>query len=118
MSERHRIDVRPLQGPLGAEVFGGDPAAELSAETFASIAAALRRHHLLLFRGVVRTNARLVGFARRFGEVIRFYEGGTEPGFPEILRISNLEENGKPIGLTGTMEVPWHTDYANQPRPA
>jgi taurine dioxygenase len=118
MSESHEIDVRPLQGPLGAEVFGADPAQELAPEAFASIAAALHRHHLLLFRGVIRANERLVGFARRFGEVFRFYEEGTEPGFPEILRISNLEENGKPIGLTGTMELPWHSDYANQPRPA
>lgn len=116
----HRIDVRPLMAPLGAELVGVDPCSTLSDGTFAAISAALHRHHVLLFRGttVPRPSARLVGFAQRFGEVFRFYEDGTEPGFPEILCISNLERDGKPIGITGTMELPWHTDYGNHPRPA
>lgn len=118
MSDHGKLELRPFDGPLGAEVFGVEPTADLTPDAFASIEASLRRHKVLLFRGAIRTNERLTGFARRFGELFRFFEEGTEPGFPEILRVSNLEENGKPIGLTGTMELPWHTDYANQARPA
>ena len=112
------ILVRSLHAAFGAEVGGADPGADLPDEAFARVLEALRKHHLLLFRGVARANERLVGFARRFGNVVRFYESGTEPGFPEILRVSNIEEGGKPIGIAGSMEIPWHTDYANLPCPA
>ena len=30
--------------------------------------------------------------------------------FPEIVRISNIVENGKPIGELGAGEADWHTD--------
>jgi len=112
------IAVESLPGPLGAEVVGVDPTTDLSPEVFEELIEALSRHRLLLFRDTAMDNESLVRFARRFGAVIRFYEEGTEPGFPEILRISNIEEDGKPIGLTANMEIPWHTDYANHPRPA
>ncbi|MEZ4334715.1 MAG: TauD/TfdA family dioxygenase [Myxococcota bacterium] len=115
-----RLDVVPLDAPLGAEIVGVDPGARLSGEAVDAIASALHRHHALVFRGpsTPRPSARLVEFAQRFGEVFRFYEEGTEPGFPEILCISNVEQDGRPIGITGTMELPWHTDYGNHPLPA
>ncbi len=31
-------------------------------------------------------------------------------GKPEIYVVSNVIENGKPIGLLGTGELVWHTD--------
>lgn len=118
--QTHRIDVRPLDAPLGAEIVGLEPCGTLSGDDFSAIRAALHRHHVLLFRREAgsRPSAQLVALARRFGEVFRFYQEGTEPGFPEILCISNLERDGEPIGITGTLELPWHTDYGNHPRPA
>lgn len=113
-----RIVIEKLPGPLGAEVVGLDPKGDLPPELFARILEALRDHQLLLFRDVAPGNEALLHFARRFGEVVHFYEEGTEPGFPEILRVSNIEEAGRPIGVTANMEIPWHTDYANHPRPA
>jgi alpha-ketoglutarate-dependent taurine dioxygenase len=118
MSPSDRIMIEKLPGPLGAEVVGIDAKGDLPPELFARIVEALREHRLLLFRDVAPGNEALLRFARRFGEVVRFYEEGTEPGFPEILRVSNIEEAGRPIGVTANMEIPWHTDYGNHPRPA
>jgi len=118
VSDGSPIVARTLHGSFGAEIRGADPGGELRAGAFERILEALRAHHLLLFRGGARANERLVGFAARFGDVVRFYAEGTEPGFPEILRVSNIEEGGQPIGIAGSMEIPWHTDYANLPCPA
>ena len=118
MSASPAIDLRRLHEGFGAELLGVDPGGELPDAAFERIREALRAHHLLLFRGAARANERLVGLARRFGDVVSFYAEGTEPGFPEILRVSNVEERGRPIGIAGSMEIPWHSDYANLPRPA
>ena len=53
-----------------------------------------------------------VGFARQFGEVqIHVMNQYHADGFPELYRLSNLDENGKPNGKhpdKGTLA--WHTD--------
>jgi taurine dioxygenase len=55
---------------------------------------------------------RQVAFARRFGEVqIHVMNQYHADGYPELYRLSNLDENGKPNGHhpdKGTLE--WHTD--------
>src|SRR3546814_812766 len=59
-------------------------------------------------------DAELVAFSKRFGvlDIAPPNENGTldVPGYPEVLVISNVKENGKPIGSLGNAEAIWHTD--------
>ena len=109
------LDIRPVDGPLGAEIFGLDPvvARDLDSATRDAIAEALCTHRVLVFRGLPRPDAALVAFAERFGSLVTLYEhGATVPGFPGIVRVSNVWEEGQPIGLAGEQEIPWHHDHS------
>lgn len=116
-----RIAIRSLDAAFGAEVEGLDPATmrSLDAAAFGAIRSALHRHRLLLIRGMPREDDVLVGFAERFGRLVTLYEHATTvPGFPAIVRVSNMEEDGRPIGLAGSQALPWHHDHSYLPCPA
>ena len=107
-----RFDIRPLTPRLGAEVLGVTLAHGISDELFAAIYRAFLRHQVLLFEPQDIPPATQVAFARRFGEVqvhvMNQYHAG---GFPELYRLSNLDEHGRPTGKhpdKGTLA--WHTD--------
>jgi len=105
-----RIEVRPLNPSFGAELVGVDIARDLDAETIAAIEAAWTRHSLLLFRDVRMTPAQHVAFTRRLGplhvmEPLEF----NLPEWPEVFVVSNVEENGKPVGLRRA-GWGWHSD--------
>jgi alpha-ketoglutarate-dependent taurine dioxygenase len=112
-------EIRRLDAPFGAEVVGVELRGGVEREVWRALAAALHSHRLLLFRGEPRADADLVAFARRFGELVTLYAHETTvPGFREIVRVSNLEEAGRPIGLAGSQELPWHHDHSYLDRPA
>jgi taurine dioxygenase len=104
--------VRPLTPQLGAELSGIVLADDMTDETFRAIYAAFLRYQVLLFPPQDVPPARQVAFARRFGVVqIHVMNQYHADGFPELYRLSNLDENGKPNGRhpdKGTLE--WHTD--------
>jgi len=106
------FETRPLTPHLGAEVVGVQLAHGLSDAVFDGIHAAFLRHQVLLFEPQDVPPATQVAFARRFGEVqvhvMNQYHAG---GFPELYRLSNLDEHGRPTGKhpdKGTLA--WHTD--------
>ena len=116
-----QLEIRPLKAPLGAEILGFDPviASHLDAAVHDEIARALYRHRVLVFRGRPRSDTALVAFAERFGRLVTLYEHGTTvPGFPSIVRVSNIREGGQPIGLAGEQELPWHHDHSYLACPA
>ena len=88
----------------------------LSDEEFRAIHRAWLDHLVILFRGQRLTDDELIAFSRRFGELDwapvqetgrRFVEG-----HPEIYVVSNVIENGVPIGSLGAGEAVWHTDMS------
>ena len=106
------FDVRPLTPNLGAEIVGVDLARGVDDATFAAIYQAFLRHQVLLFGPHELPPARQVAFARRFGEVqVHVMSLYHADGFPELYRLSNLDESGRPNGKhpdKGTLA--WHTD--------
>ena len=111
---------RPTDAALGAQVYGVDLRA-LDAGTFAAIHRAWLDHQVLLFRDQALTDEDLVAFSRRFGDLDeapvqetgrRFVEG-----HPEIYVVSNVVEDGVPIGSLGAGEAVWHTDMSYLPDP-
>ncbi|MGH3769699.1 MAG: TauD/TfdA dioxygenase family protein [Pseudonocardiaceae bacterium] len=105
------MHLEPTTGPLGAIVGGLDLREELDQPTLSAIRSGLQAHLLLVFRGhEPLSDAQLVRFAATLGEVGDFGNSdGARPGYPEIVRISNIVEDGK-IGSAGADALPWHTD--------
>jgi taurine dioxygenase len=106
------ISVRPLTAHLGAEVSGVKLAEDISDEVFDAIYQAYLRYQVLLFPPQELPPGRQVEFARRFGEVqIHVMNQYHADGFPELYRLSNLDDQGRPNGRhpdKGTLY--WHTD--------
>ena len=106
------FSVRPLTPNLGAQVSGIDMTRELDDATFGEIYRAFLRFQVLLFPPQDLPPARQVAFARRFGEVqIHVMNQYHADGYPELYRLSNLDEQGRPSGRhpdKGTLA--WHTD--------
>jgi len=115
-----KIDLRRGNAPIGAEIVGVDLAQELDDAAFEQIRNAYYEHSIIVFRDQHLTPAQQVAFSRRFGEleihVLRQY---LLPGYPEILVISNILENGRPIGLADAGRVAvWHTDTSYRKAPS
>jgi len=109
---RKPFAVRPLTPKLGAEISGVSLAEEITPDLFRSIYDAFLRYQVLLFPPQDVPPGRQVAFARHFGEVqIHIMNQYHADGFPELYRLSNLDEKGNPNGRhpdKGTLS--WHTD--------
>lgn len=110
--------VRPLADALGAEVVGIDLRAPLSADDFRALHRAHLRHHVLVFRDTRISPAQQLAFSARFGPLQRHVlHQFALAGHPDILIVSNIIENGKPIGL-GDAGAFWHSDLSYKERPS
>lgn len=114
------VQVIGTDGGLGAEIRGVD-LRHVGGDTFAAIRRAWLDSLVLLFRGQHLTDAELITFSRRFGEldVAPIQESGRRfvDGIPEIYIVSNVLINGEPIGSLGSGEAVWHTDMSYMPDP-
>src|SRR5579871_476562 len=109
------MTIVPAGPALGAEIRGVD-LRTIGEEEFAGIHRALLDHLVLLFRGQKLGDEDLISFSRRLGDLDwapvqetgrRFVEG-----HPEIYVVSNVIENGVPIGSLGAGEAVWLTDMS------
>jgi taurine dioxygenase len=104
--------VRALTPYLGAEISGITLDAEMDEAVFRAVYRAFLRFQVLLFPPQELPPARQVALARRFGEVqIHVMNQYHADGYPELYRLSNLDERGRPSGRhpdKGTLA--WHTD--------
>jgi len=118
LSTDQRIEIRPLSDALGAEVIGLDLNQPLAAEDFARLHRAHLDHHVLVFRDQRITPQQQVDFSRRFGPLqIHVLKNFQLAGHPEILIVSNIRENGEPIGL-GDAGYFWHSDLSYKEKPS
>lgn len=105
------VEIRPLTPHLGAEASGLDVRAIGDAEA-AQLQAALHVHGVLVIRGQQLGPADLVAFARRFGPVeYGVREDYQLPENKDVYVISNIVENGKPLGNPYD-GFAWHTDLS------
>ena len=97
--------LRPLSPALGVEIIGVDLSEEIDDYTFAQIRDAWHRNLVILLRGQELSEEDQVRFAEKFGP-------------PAVMLISNIREDGKPIGALPDGEMHFHTDQCHQERPA
>jgi taurine dioxygenase len=121
MSKTDPLDIVPLNAPLGAEIHGIDASQTLSTELVSSIDEAWDKYHVLILRNQKISDTNLLAFTKLFGELDppgpNPFGEPFLPSFPEINVISNVTENGRPIGNLGDGEAVWHADmtYAQIP---
>jgi taurine dioxygenase len=112
--------VVPAGGGLGAEIRSVD-LRRLGDDAFAAIHRAWLDNLVLLFRGQELTDAELIAFSRRFGELdlAPIQETGRRfvEGMPELYVVSNVLKDGERIGSLGSGEAVWHTDMSYLPDP-
>ncbi|MEO8258792.1 MAG: TauD/TfdA family dioxygenase [Acidobacteriota bacterium] len=109
------VRVRPTDAVLGAAVEGVDLRV-IAPDAFAAIHRAWLEHQVLLFRDQELSDDDLVAFSRRFGglDEAPVQETGRRfvAGHPEIYVVSNVVQDGVPIGSLGSGEAVWHTDMS------
>jgi taurine dioxygenase len=106
------MKIIPSGKGLGATIEGIDLAQPVSGGDFKQVLRALGEHGVLCFpRQRLETEA-FARFGRMFGELeINVANQFHEPGFPEVMVLSNMKKDGKPIGL-GDAGQGWHTDMS------
>ena len=112
--------IIPSGKACGAEVTGVD-LATLDPVTVATLQQAIREHLVVVVRGQPISDPQLIALGKSFGEL---EPPGMSPigkpfidEFPDILVISNVMEQGMPMGSLGAGEAIWHTDMSYRPRP-
>jgi taurine dioxygenase len=112
------LRIIPSGQPVGAEVQGVDLERPLTAAAFAQVHAALDRHGVICIRGQQHVPpARFLAFSGRFGaHEQHLFTQFLHPGHPEILILSNIEEDGRPIGLADAGRN-WHVDGSFNAKP-
>lgn len=113
------MEIRKFDAPLGAEVIGIDLRKPVNDADFAQIAEAFYDNGILVFRDQQLTEREHIDFSRKFGEleVLKMYEQYLNPTHPEIFVVSNMVENGRPLGLPDAGRV-WHTDVSYKAEPS
>ena len=117
------FDIRPLSPALGAEIVGLDIGRPLDDATVSALVQAWQDHIVLLFRKPGLSQEEQLRFAGCFGRV------GERPRPPDqrpedftelhpaFMLISNIRENGKPIGSLPDGEMLFHHDTIFKPQP-
>jgi len=112
------IAARPLSSALGAEILGVDLSQRLDPVTAQSIVDAWHEHLVLLFRHQHLSEEDEVRFAETFGEPAKIHTKQFVRNHPAVMLISNIREDGKPIGALPDGEMHFHSDQCHQERPA
>lgn len=110
------FDITKLEAPLGAEITGIDLRTALSRADVQRILEAWYAHQVVVFRDQDLTPAQLVEFTRQLGEpgVPRMPSQGARDKVrdlpPEVMIVSNVRIDGKPLGLAHDGEMWFHSD--------
>jgi taurine dioxygenase len=112
------LEIIPTGAAVGAEIRGVDLAQPLGDNAFAAIEHAYDQHGVVFFRDQRIAPEQQVAFTRRFGDIEFniFGERWSVPGCPEIVVVSNITDDGKPIGIRRAGEN-WHSDMCYAARP-
>jgi len=108
------ISIENLDAVLGAVVRNIDASKPLAPDEIKTIEHVWRERLVVVLQGQQLSDPQLIAFSRRFGELD---PPGPNPygepfikQHPELNVISNVVENGKPIGNLGDGEAVWHAD--------
>ena len=110
------ISIRRLADSFCGEVEGVD-LRRLDDAATAAIKSAWLAHKVLVFHDQHLDEDGLVDFASRMGDVEIHLRQTRTTGRREVLLVSNIKEDGKPIGRLGNQELNWHMDQIFMTQP-
>ena len=110
------ITVKPLDAPLGAEIQGLD-ARNITPEDAKVIFDAFLKYHILVLHDQHLTDAQLVEFGKCFGTIEKSRIVSPLSGRDDIMVISNIRADGKPLGQLPDGEMFFHHDRIHQKVP-
>lgn len=111
------FEIRPLSDLMAAEVIGLDLSRPLDERTRDTVHRAFLDHQLLAFRDQHLGKQQQIAFTEQFGVLEQHTlrnRGSAE--LPLLHVVSNLDEEGKPIGKVRSDQ--WHTDKSFRPAPS
>jgi taurine dioxygenase len=111
------MTVAPTCGALGAEITGLDLRQPMPADTVGALRQAFLDHCLIYFRGQTLSEADQVRLTCYFGEPAVHVRDQAERATQEIMMVSNVKKDGKPIGALGSREIEFHSDLSYMPKP-
>ena len=105
--------VIPSGESLGATIEGLDLAQPLAKRDTDEVLDALGRHGVIRFPGQKLSGRQLRDFSAQLGdlEINVASQAYQDAGIPEVMILSNIVENGRPIGLADAGQG-WHTDMS------
>jgi taurine dioxygenase len=126
-TQKTDFEVIPLNDALGAEIRGID-LRHIDDDTFKRLYEAYLFHVLLVVKNQSLNADDLVKLCKRFGPPVSssnlhkrdLKERTANTLFnlpPEITVVTNLKEDGKPVGILGDGELVWHSDFSFTERP-
>ena len=109
------LKIEPLDAPAGARISGVDFSRELDDATYDAIHCAWLEYQVLVFPDTRMDEEDQIRFTRHWGEMpLRSrYAGRREEGrraHESIMLISNIRENGEPIGSLPDGDMMFHSD--------
>ena len=112
------MEIRKSGAALGAEIRGVDLSQPLDDDTFRKIVDAFHEHEVVYFRDQKLRPEQHIAFSRRFGELEHHVRADRcRPGYPELFVVSNVIENGRPIGSQDA-GLFWHSDLCYMAEPS
>ena len=117
-SHMQYFGVVPQSSALGAEITGVDLSQAIDDGTLRQIEDAFHRYSVIFFRSQKITPEQHVAFTRRLGDLEYYADRRyTLPQYPEVMVISNIVENDRPIGISDA-GLFWHTDMSYLAKPS
>jgi len=106
------MQLVPSGKTLGATIEALDLSQSLTEKDVDAIVQALGRYGVVRFPRQTLSARQQKDFAARFGE-LEINVAGTfqEPGIPEVMILSNIVRDGKPVGMADAGQD-WHTDMS------
>jgi taurine dioxygenase len=119
-----RFEIVPLTKHIGAELRGIDLRRKPDEETIRAIYQAWLKHLVIVFPGQNLSQEDLVRTTGFFGEIgelhrpAKYFPKGYSKLLPGIMLISNIRENGEPIGALPDGEMMFHHDMIHAEIPS
>ena len=106
------MQIIPENKTLGAKVINADLSKPITLEDREKIINLLGEYGVLAFTQQELTPKQLRDFSSNFGELeINVAKIAQDPALPEVMTLSNMVEDGKPLGLSDAGQD-WHTDMS------
>ena len=107
------LSIEPSGDVMGATIRGVNLSEPLSDGDFGRVLEALGQYSVICFQDQSLTPEQHIAFTARFGEVHALADF-TEPGYPDLNVLSNIVENGRPLGHNDAGMI-WHKDMTYAP---